>query len=244
VARKRITNDVKLKPLVAWRAIRKLFADPDDTGQVFIIISALSGSGFERLFRRVESDEVGGRVITRHPEALLEVLRDRQMLAGLPEGSLGRAYLDFVKTEQLSADGLSQASEQRAQVINFIDPRAETLSTRLRDMHDLWHVVTGYGRDLVGEDALLAFTWAQTRNRGIRLIVFLATLKSLQMRHFWVPAVVRRGRRSGLEAGLLPAQDWEALLTQPLTEVRQQLGVEVAPEYRPVWSDDAVAVRA
>ena len=38
-------------------------------------------------------------------------------------------------------------------------------------MHDLWHVTTGYGRDALGELSLLAFTYAQEKNRGIGAIV-------------------------------------------------------------------------
>ena len=35
------------------------------------------------------------------------------------------------------------------------------MGERLRDIHDLFHVITGYGRDALGELCLLAFTNAQ-----------------------------------------------------------------------------------
>lgn len=40
----------------------------------------------------------------------------------------------------------------------------QLFSNRIRDLHDVFHVLTGYGRDLRGESAVLAFTIPQTRN--------------------------------------------------------------------------------
>ena len=37
----------------AWRSLRRLFADPDDTRAVFEIIDALPGRSGERAFRRL-----------------------------------------------------------------------------------------------------------------------------------------------------------------------------------------------
>src|SRR4029078_11371261 len=70
---------------------------------------------------------------------------------------------------------------------------------RLRDTHDLWHVVTGYGRDLIGEASLLAFTYAQTRNPGIGFIVAVAYLKARGINR---PArrLLRDGYRRGKRA--------------------------------------------
>ena len=48
---------------------------------------------------------------------------------------------------------------------------------------------------------------------------------------------LRRSRRSAW----LPAQDWEALLAQPLDEVRRQLRIEPAPSYEAVRSSGAPA---
>ena len=45
------------------------------------------------------------------------------------------------------------------------------ISDRMRDTHDLWHAVTGYKGDLIGEASLLGFSLAQTHNPGIAMIV-------------------------------------------------------------------------
>ncbi len=39
--------------------------------------------------------------------------------------------------------------------------------------HDLWHVVTGYGRDQLGELALLAVYYRQISNPGFPMMIVL-----------------------------------------------------------------------
>ena len=142
----------------AVRGIRALLAKPDDTSQVFRIIRAASGHSFERLFRRVKQDPSGARILAEQ-RGLLDALSDRERLRGLADGSLGREYARFMDAEQISADGLAEASlPDQPQDPSPLGPEAEVLGERLRDMHDLWHVTTGYGRDLLGEAALLAFS--------------------------------------------------------------------------------------
>lgn len=201
--------------------MRRLFADPEATGEVFIIINALAGwRSYERLFRRVLADPAGRRVLERENQ-LVELLGDHERLATMPAGSLGRAYLDFVRAEQISADGLVAASETNE--TEFVDARAGTLGQRLRDSHDLWHVLTGYGRDLVGEAALLAFTYGQTRNLGLAFIVVMALLRGRAEGLHGLPSLYWRSYRRGVRAALLPAVDWESEMTRPLEELRLDL---------------------
>src|SRR5690349_12289761 len=139
----------RFRPLEALRALRALFRDPNDTAQVFRIISAVSGGARERMLRRLESTSVGRRVL-REQNALASLLLDRSRLRQLPAGSLGREYLAFCERHGITADGLIAASEQGSQD-DAITPRERVMRARMRDAHDLWHVVTGYQTDLIGE---------------------------------------------------------------------------------------------
>ncbi len=227
----------RIQPLRALRAVRELIANPDDTAKVFDIIDALSGNTGERLFRRFRATETGSRILAEKRN-LLATLEDRAYLESLPPGSLGRAYAEFMSQERLSGQGLVEASkEYRREDIGF---ERRLFADRLRDMHDLWHVVTGYGRDLVGEAALLAFSFAQTRNPGVGFIVAVAWLKAKGEASFARPVIVE-GYRRGRRARWLPAADWEALLPQPLERVREELNVGTPPEYVPVRSAGAPA---
>jgi ubiquinone biosynthesis protein COQ4 len=230
-----------VRPLEALRAMRALIANPDDTAEVFRVIRALAGRNFETLFVRTMADPTGARIL-EECRALLPVLDDRDRLRALPPGTLGNEYARFMDAEHISAGGLEEAS--MAIKTEFYDERARCLSERLRDMHDLWHVVTGYGRDLVGEGALLAFSHAQTRNRGVGFIVLVGMLKFWQGGHPEVVRVMRDGWRRGRRAVFLPAVDWEAMLLRPLDEVRRTLGIEPLTAYSAILSSDAEAARA
>jgi ubiquinone biosynthesis protein COQ4 len=223
----------RIEPLKAWRAIKALIADKEDTGQVFKIIDALSGRADERMFNRFIKTETGQRVVAEKRD-LIKLLNDRERLKALPEGTLGRAYYEFMAEENLTADGLVAASEE-APRRNDRPEGAMIFGDRMRDSHDLWHVTTGYGRDGLGELSQLAFYYAQTRNRGIGFIVLMGARAS----HKEAPGVgiwkaVREGYRLGKQAKWFPAADWEALLDKPLAEVRATLGMGVPAIYREI----------
>lgn len=217
----------------AVRALRRLIADPEDTSQVFRIVEALSGSTGERLRGRLKRSSDGRRLLRERP-SLLELIQDREYLRGLPEGSLGRAYLSFLEAEGISAEGLVDASERGYGGREQTDEEV-FVSSRMRDSHDLWHVVTGYHGDLIGEVSLLAFTFAQTRNLGVGLIVLAGLLKAPNpdTRRLIIAGFLR-GRR----ASWLPAAPWERLLDRPLSEVRAELGIGDPPAYEPVRTSD------
>jgi ubiquinone biosynthesis protein COQ4 len=233
----------RIRPLVAWRAIRALLRDPDDTKLVFDVIDALSGRSGERMLARFRATPSGARILAEQRE-LLPALTDRERLLALPPGSLGRSYAEFLGREQISPEGLVAASIEGGRAPDpALSAERRLVGARMRDQHDLWHVVTGYGRDLVGEAAVLAFSYAQTGNRGIGLIVAMAYWKGGKSVSWFRPflrAAYRRGRR----AAWLPATDWEALLPRPLHEVRAELGVGDPPDYEALRSAGAPALAA
>ena len=219
---------------VALRALRELIDNPEDTPRVFEVVRALGRPALERGLRRFRTTEVGQRVL-RDRVDLIDTLRDRESLAAMPAGTLGRTYYDFIYGESLSADGLVAAStEQGVEAYDFTDPDLKRFGERMRDQHDLWHTVTQYGRDPFGELCLLAFTYAQTKNRGIGLIVVAGAFRA--MRHLGPGSLkaVWRAYRAGRHASWLPGEDWAANLRLPIDEVRSQLAITPPAEYRQV----------
>lgn len=223
----------RIEPLKAWRAIKALIANKEDTGQVFKIIDALAGNADDRMYNRFMATETGRRIIAEKRN-LIALLNDREHLKRLPEGTLGRCYYEFMVEENLTAEGLVAASEEAPRRKDRPEG-AIIFGDRMRDSHDLWHVTTGYGRDGLGELAQLAFYYAQTRNRGIAFIVLMGARKA----HQEAPKVgiwraVREGYRLGKKAKWFPAADWEALLEKPVEEVRKELGMGVPAIYREI----------
>ncbi|MBV9330225.1 MAG: ubiquinone biosynthesis protein, partial [Alphaproteobacteria bacterium] len=106
---------------------------------------------------------------------------------------------------------------------------------RGRDVHDIWHVLTGYGTDALGEACVVAFTYAQTENRGLG---FLAAAAAFELqRSAWGTAFARaviQGWRNGRAAKWLMPLDYEALLAEPLEAARERLSIRRPTVYESV----------
>ncbi len=116
------------------------------------------------------------------------------------------------------------------------DPDVVTTGDWARDSHDLWHVLTGYGRDPLGELALLGVLYSQIKNPGTGFIALLGLLR-VPYEYPGAPCIraVLEGFRIGRNAEWMLAQDWEALLAKPFEGVRRELKIA-----QPVWYEKAV----
>lgn len=237
-----MTHHHRIHPLRARRAMRALRKDPDDTAAAIRVIMALSGNSGRRDFERFRRTARGTRIL-REKTDLFEVLTDRERLEAMPPGSLGRAIIDWFQRENISTQGLALASEAAREGENEkLDDAEELYRVRLRNLHDVFHVLAGYDRDLRGESAVLAFTLAQNYNRGIAYLVWNA----LREEGWNSPGgkLIRDGYRRGKRAKRLVEQDWEALFERPIDQVRRELGVGEPPVYDQLRSAGAPAISA
>jgi ubiquinone biosynthesis protein COQ4 len=223
----------------AARALNALFANPDDTAQVFRIIDALSGPSAARALARLRRSSAGRRLLRDRPR-LLDRLTDHDALRKLPAGSLGREYLRFLESEGITAEGLRRAS-QEGRLFDDVPADLAFLRDRMRDAHDLWHTVTGYKGDLVGEASLLAFSFAQTRNPGVGFIVAMVLVRA---REPGVRRLVLDGFARGARAISLIDVEWENLLALPLSQVRRKLRIADPPDYVPIRTTDLPRAKA
>jgi ubiquinone biosynthesis protein COQ4 len=222
-----------IQPLHALMSVFRLLRNKEDTAQVFEAVSALSGKAGRNTFARFLATPYGKRVVET-PIKLEEVLSDREALRRLPEGSVGRVYLDFMEGENLTPDGLIDAAEEAG-----IDFRGETDFDGFRRMflnldvcHDLWHVVTGYGRDALGELCNLIYTYEQTKNKGFLLIVFIgAVAQKLEQPRAKIISSLMEARRNAKASEWIIGVDVEELLALPLAEARDRLRLGPTPVY-------------
>ncbi|MGV8955488.1 MAG: Coq4 family protein [Cypionkella sp.] len=215
----------RMQPLRAFRAFRRLVADKEDTRQVFEIMSALSGRSSSRGYARLLKTAEGGRQAYLGIE-LADRLQDRDWLASLPKGSVGAQYLTFISERDLSAYGLADESRKVSDV--DVDAAHPTVwyTRRIRDVHDLWHVLTGYRTDALGEACVVSFSVSQTGNAGFGLIAGGAAVEFTRRRlGFPFAQAIFQAWRHGRSAAWLPAQDYEALLAEPLGSARKRLKI-------------------
>ncbi len=225
------------KPIHVGAAIKALWTLANDTSrtdQVFTIISALTGDSFERTYQAFKRTDNGKRLLRDKP-SLMARLSDRNALRALPDGSLGHEYLRFMEEGELTADGLVEAQTTGVdpnEALEF-DENRQYVADRIRDMHDLWHVLTDYGRDDTGEIANLWFSVGQFGNPGMAFIAFFGTIDGQLDPSFSWPRYCYRAYLRGRHAARLVSEPVEDMLALPIDEARRRLGVALTAELHP-----------
>lgn len=200
----------------AMRALVRLVRDPYDTQQVFILSTNLNVGAIRRRLPRFYASAEGQRLY-REDRSIDTRHVDLDALAALPDGTLGREYARFLADRDFSPD-LFQAPQ------NVADPRASYVMKRIRQTHDLWHVLTGHPTNPAGEVALQAFTYGQLGAPSSLLIALAGTARGLSGRRT-LPAEVLAAYRAGRRAAPLAAFPWEDHWATSLDELRALLGV-------------------
>ncbi len=218
--------------------------DKEDTSLVFKIYESLPSRDFMDRVRDLGLSERGEFLRATEP-SLPEILDDHAELRKTPKGSLAHAYCDFMEREGLTAAGLVAEAEKLGRT-KYPD-LVQWYSERSRDTHDLFHVLTGYGRDALGEQCVLLFTHGQSPAHGHLLIGYAgaANIKKMIGRRSKAPVfgAIRQAKRTGKGAPTLIDQPIRELLKQPLDTVRAVLGIPEPTLYREchrIWAQEGI----
>ena len=233
----------KYRPLLAYHHFRELLKDKEDTSHVFRIFEALPHKSFLPRVRDFALSEHGERLRAEEP-FLPPILDDHESLRKLPEGSVAHAYCDFMESEGLSAAGLVAEAEKLGR--RKYGDLVEWFGFRNRDTHDLMHVLTGYGRDALGEQSVLLFTHGQQPSHGHLLIGYAGALnikKNVRGSKAPVFKAVRQAQKTGTACPPLVEMSIRDLLAMDLDEARAKLNIPESHWYREchrVWAEEGV----
>lgn len=207
--------------------------DPDNVALGAELFFSIGGHDEEPNYRRFLATEEGAELVqngTPYPA----LFTDYEALRALPNGTAGRCYVEELDERGIHPVELAKLTHAAYVGRRFTAEHAY-VRDRVRDAHDFFHTLTGYGIDLVGESGVLGFTAAQTRNKGWGMLTFLNVLTTLfswrltGLKNAW------RGYRAGRRAAYLPARsDLDRLLRLPLEEARVELAIVPTPPYEPV----------
>ncbi len=227
----------------AIKNFRLLMQDKENTGLVFEIYDALPSN---KMIPRVEDlcfSERGDYLRETEPN-LAEILDDHKTLRKTPKGSLAHAYCDFMESEGLTAAGLVAESESIGRP--KYDDLLQWLTDRSRDTHDLFHVLTGYGRDALGEQCVLLFTHGQSPSDGHLLIGYAGSVNiKMQVKGSRAPILgaAQQAKRTGRGAPKLVEQPIRELLKQPFDRVRAAMNIPEPTVYREchkIWRSEGI----
>ena len=233
----------KYRPLTAIHHFRELLKDKEDTSHVFRIFEALPHKSFMPRVRSLVLSEQGERLRAEEP-FLPPILDDHEALRKLPEGSVAHAYCDFMEREGLSAAGLVAEADKLGR--RKYGDLVEWFGFRSRDTHDLMHVLTGYGRDALGEQCVLLFTYGQQPSHGHLLIGYAGALNIKQnVKGSKAPILkaVRQAQATGTACPALVGMSIRDLLATDLAEARRKLNIPEPHWYREchrVWRAEGI----
>ncbi|MEZ5708422.1 MAG: Coq4 family protein [Blastomonas sp.] len=221
----------RFRPFKALSHFRKLIRDKEDTEQVFHIFECLPRPGF-RADAEAFVTSAKGRAIRASEPCLPDLLDDHARLRAMPVGSLAHAYCDFMESEGLSAAGLVAEYDKFSRKRH--NDLIEWYGNRLRDTHDLLHVLTGYGRDALGEQCVLAFTYGQNPAPGNIFIAYAGGLNLKMQVRSDAPVfkAIAEARKQGRACPRISEMNIMELLAMPLAEARRMLNITPPVHYR------------
>jgi len=205
-----------------WRralgALANVIKDPNRTDEVLAFSTYANAGTMATRMQRFYATEPGQRLFDEQ-RAIDSHTVDLAKLAALPEGTLGHAYAHFLMSRGFTPDVFDGPPR------GVTDPKASYVLQRMRQTHDLWHVVTGHDTNPAGEVALQAFTFGQSRAPSTLILALAGIVRHSRARPTLALDVVR-ALRAGRAAHGVPTFPWEDHWATPLAEVRAMLGVE------------------
>lgn len=221
---------------------RELLKDKEETSHVFKIFNSLPSKKFMPRVR-ILTLSPHGEALRRTEPSLPPILDDHAALRKLPKGSVAHAYCDFMEREELSAAGLVAEADKLGRP-RFND-LTQWFADRSRDVHDLMHVLTGYGRDALGEQCVLLFTHGQQPSQGHLLIGWAgsAHIKRLTRTRAPIFKAAWQAQRTGKACAPLVSLPIRDMLALDMAEVRKMLSIPDPTWYREchrVWREEGI----
>jgi len=146
---------------------------------------------------------------------------DLSALQTLPEGSLGRCYADQLIRQDITPETLIDPSP--------VDSDKDFIVHRLKETHDITHVLTGFGIDGASELGLQGFNLAQNRSPLAVMLIFGGMLSALQNDEALTPILraLAQGFQMGLDAELVIARKLEDDWDRPLADWQRELNLPI-----------------
>lgn len=227
-----------LKAFLLW--IRNPVSD-QGAKQVFRILYSMFGREAHWVVGRMKRKPEVRKIFEARAD-LTQILSDMDSLGKLPEGSLGKVYHDFMDGDEIIPGyilgGLAYREGHFDALVDW-DDDVKFMLLRGGVIHDISHVISGYGTNLSGETLVGVFTAGSISTIGIppRLVsIVIGGIGGLLLLPVFMPRCgVRKWVAAHMDAayrGAVMAQKntlaeihYEELLHLPLKEVRIKLGI-------------------
>jgi ubiquinone biosynthesis protein COQ4 len=218
---------LNLDYLNTLKSVLGVLRDPTQTESIYDIEDALLKSHPQTMAASVKHMLSTPEVAEFAKERYSPAAPDLAKLMTYPANSLGFAFAQYI-----SSSGFDPGFYRKMDVVDD----TSCLLFRVRQTHDIWHVVTGMSVDVAGEIGLKAFELSQTRRPLAGILIAAAFVSTMLNQPEQLDRLLDRvasGYRMGAKAKPLLSQKWEEHWEKPLSQWRSELGIEPMPVYVP-----------
>ncbi|XP_071802370.1 ubiquinone biosynthesis protein COQ4 homolog, mitochondrial-like isoform X1 [Asterias amurensis] len=211
------TTELQKGLLAVGSAVMSLY-DPYRDDMIATLGEVTGHSALRKLHSKMLKDPEGRVILSERPRINTKTV-NMDWLASLPEGTLGREYVDFMKKNKITSD-------TRTSVQFVDDPDLAYVMQRYREIHDFNHALLGMPATMVGE---VVVKWFEMINTGLPMTTLGALFGPLgvKRRHLgqlfsvYIPWVIQTAPRAKLLLNVHFEKRWE----QPLTELHNDIGM-------------------
>jgi ubiquinone biosynthesis protein COQ4 len=210
-------HNLNLEFLRTIKGAVSLLRDPSATESVYDVEDGL---------RHTQATRISIDYVKRQPE-VAALVNERylapspnlEQLQQCPPDSLGFAYAQYITEAGFDPNFYRTLP---------IEDDVSYVFMRLRQTHDIWHLVAGFKTDVPGELGLKAFELAQTHRTMAAILLAGGLVGTLLKAPEQLDALLENiatGYRLGLQAQPFLAQKWEQHWEKPLHQWRTELGI-------------------
>ena len=215
----RINLQERLQSLKLLAGLTSFLKNPGSLESVFAVANSVkNGPLGDQMMRHLLKDSQFKSLVKERwrPQPI-----DLSALQTLPEGSLGRCYADQLIRQDITPETLIDPSP--------VDSDKDFIVHRLKETHDITHVLTGFGIDGASELGLQGFNLAQNRSPLAVMLIFGGMLSALQNDEALSPMLqaLAQGFQMGLDADLVIARKLEDDWDRPLADWQRELNLPI-----------------
>ena len=211
--------------LSTLKGVVTLLRNPSQTESVYDVEDGLRNTKATELAVEFVKSKIGVAEIFQ--ERYLAPPVNLEELLQLPQESLGYTYASYIRDSGFDPNFYRSVK---------VEDDISYFLLRMRQTHDIWHIVAGFSTDVFGELGLKAFELAQTHRTMSAVLIAGGLLSTLFKHPDQLDKLLEQiaiGYRLGAKAKPFFAHKWEENWGKPLLDWRQELGVETTREYVP-----------
>ncbi|KAL4400219.1 Ubiquinone biosynthesis protein [Malassezia pachydermatis] len=218
-----------------------LLASPSRGDLLTVLTQVSSYPSIDRLIAQMRSTHEGRCLMLTRPSINSHTV-DTATLAALPEGTFGRAWIEWLKANKVVPDGRCEARYMPTYETRYV-------IQRYRETHDFYHVLLGMPTSTLGETVVKYFEASHMHLPVAGLSALGGSLRVLNDdRRAWLSrpsdpadtptlqALAPWAWRLGQNVRVpLISVAWEKRWSQPIDELRAELGIDEAPPVLLDW---------